>query len=159
MAPPLLDLRNVSVVRGERTLALDRVTLRVEAGEHVCILGPNGCGKSTLIKTLTRDCYPRIADDSSLSILGKERWNVAELRSTLGIVSPDMLVSCSSSATGRDVVLSGFFGSARVSSRTTTSSRGSWPGADAALARMGVTHLAGALAARGNVVGRGRSAP
>ena len=142
MAPPLLDLRNVSVVRGERTLALDRVTLRVEAGEHVCILGPNGCGKSTLIKTLTRDCYPLVADDSSLSILGKERWNVAELRSTLGIVSPDMLVSCSSSATGRDVVLSGFFSSARIFPHHHVEPR-LVARADAALARMGVTHLAG----------------
>jgi hypothetical protein len=34
-APPLLELRNVSVVRGESTLALDRVTLRVGVGEHL----------------------------------------------------------------------------------------------------------------------------
>jgi len=47
--PPLLALRHVTVMRGERAALLD-VTLRVEAGEHVCILGPNGCGKSTLIK-------------------------------------------------------------------------------------------------------------
>src|SRR6267142_2160335 len=55
--PPLLALRHVTVMRGERAALLD-VTLRVEAGEHVCILGPNGCGKSTLIKTITRECYP-----------------------------------------------------------------------------------------------------
>jgi len=33
---------------------------------------PNGCGKSTLIKTLTRECYPRVREDSSMRILGRE---------------------------------------------------------------------------------------
>src|SRR6267378_2126019 len=111
--PPLLALRHVTVMRGERAALLD-VTLRVEAGEHVCILGPNGCGKSTLIKTITRDCYPLANEEFSISILGRERWNIFELRSLLGIVSPDLLASCTSEATGRDVVLSGFFSSTRI---------------------------------------------
>ena len=53
MTPPLFELENVTVYRG-KTRALDRLTLTLHAGEHVAILGPNGCGKSTLIKTLTR---------------------------------------------------------------------------------------------------------
>ena len=114
--PSLLDLRNVTVVRGESAArpALDGVSLRVAAGEHVCILGPNGCGKSTLIKTITRECYPLALEGSSISILGRERWNVFELRTMLGIVSPDLLASCTTDATGRDVVLSGFFSSTRI---------------------------------------------
>jgi len=111
--PPLLELENVTVIRGERP-ALQNISLRIEAGEHVCILGPNGCGKSTLIKTITRECYPLANDGSSISILGRERWNIFELRSLLGIVSPDLLASCTTDATGRDVVLSGFFSSTRI---------------------------------------------
>src|SRR5216683_2707347 len=104
--PPLLALHHVTVMRGEFT-ALQDITLRVEAGEHVCILGPNGCGKSTLIKTITRECYPVANEGSSISIFDRERWNVFELRSLLGIVSPDLLASCTSDATGRDVALAG----------------------------------------------------
>src|SRR4030081_4107969 len=111
--PSLLALHHVTVMRGDRAALLD-VTLRVEAGEHVCILGPNGCGKSTLIKTITRECYPLANEGSSISILGRERWNIFELRSKLGIVSPDLLASCTTDATGRDVVLSGFFSSTRI---------------------------------------------
>src|SRR5882757_828068 len=110
---PLLALSHVTVMRGERA-ALNDVILKIGSGEHVCILGPNGCGKSTLIKTITRECYPLAREGSSISILGRERWNVLELRSLLGIVSPDLLSSCTSDATGRDVVLSGFFSSTRI---------------------------------------------
>src|ERR1700688_4747155 len=91
--PPLLALQHVTVMRGERA-ALDDISLRIEAGEHVCILGPNGCGKSTLIKTITRECYPLAREGSAMRILGRERWDIFELRTHLGIVSPDLLASC-----------------------------------------------------------------
>src|ERR1700730_13899704 len=113
---PLLSLKHVTVLRGarERRQALVDLTLQIAAGEHVCILGPNGCGKSTLIKTITRECYPLANEGSSISILVRERWNIFELRSRLGIVAPDLLASCTTDATGRDVVLSGFFSSMRI---------------------------------------------
>ena len=108
--PPLLDLRNISVMRGEK-IALDGITLKIQAGEHVAILGPNGCGKSTLIKTITRECYPLVRPDSSMAILGQETWNVFELRPLLGIVSNDLMSTCTREITGFEAVLSGFFSS------------------------------------------------
>src|ERR1700751_1002126 len=111
--PPLLALSHVTVMRGD-SAALNDVSLKVNSGEHVCILGPNGSGKSTLIKTITRECYPLAREGSSISILGRERWNIFDLRSLLGIVSPDLLSACATDATGLDVVLSGFFGSTRI---------------------------------------------
>jgi iron complex transport system ATP-binding protein len=107
---PLLELDNVSVRRGER-LGLNRLTLTVQSGEHVAILGPNGSGKSTLIKTITRECYPLIRPGSRLRILGRENWNIFELRSHLGVVSNDLMALCTRDITGRELVLSGFFGS------------------------------------------------
>jgi iron complex transport system ATP-binding protein len=138
--PALLALNRVTVMRGERA-ALEDLSLRIEAGEHVCILGPNGCGKSTLIKTITRDCYPLASEGSSMSILGQERWNIFELRSLLGIVSPDLLASCTTDATGRDVVLSGFFSSTRIFPHHQPTPE-FLERTDAALRRLGVAHLA-----------------
>ncbi len=140
MAPPLLSLRNVTVMRGN-CAALREVNLELAAGEHVCILGPNGCGKSTLIKTITRECYPLARDRCSISILGHERWNIFELRSLLGIVSPDLLVSCTTEATGKDVVLSGFFSSTRILPHHHPEPE-LLGRAEAALERLGIAHLA-----------------
>src|SRR6202161_3771091 len=111
---PLIKLRNVTVMRGDN-VALRDFSLTIGAGEHVAILGPNGCGKSTLIKTITRECYPLASTGSSVEILGRSLWNVVDLRSMLGIVSNDLMTQCVSSRggdiTGFDVVLSGFFSS------------------------------------------------
>jgi iron complex transport system ATP-binding protein len=139
--PPLLSFQNVTVMRGDRA-ALQEVSLEIAAGEHVCILGPNGSGKSTLIKTITRECYPLVGDGCSIAILGRERWNIFELRSLLGIVSPDLLASCTTDATGRDVVLSGFFSSTRVFPHHHPDPE-LVARAEAALARLGIAHLAG----------------
>ncbi|MEO8097315.1 MAG: ATP-binding cassette domain-containing protein [Acidobacteriota bacterium] len=140
MEPALIEFEHVSVMRGD-TLALDDINLRIGAGEHLAILGPNGCGKSTLIKAITRECYPLVRDNSSLRILGRDRWNVTELRKMLGIVSSDLMTACSRDSTGLDIALSGFF-----------SSIGIWPHhevtsemthrANEALAQMEVGHLA-----------------
>jgi iron complex transport system ATP-binding protein len=140
MQPALVDLRRVRVIRGEN-VALDDFSLRIDAGEHIAILGPNGCGKSTLIKTITRECYPIVQEGSSMTILGRERWNIFELRSVLGIVSNDLMADVTSDTSGRDVVLSGFFSSTKVfeHQQVDPSQRKK---ADEVLARLGVQHLA-----------------
>jgi iron complex transport system ATP-binding protein len=138
--PGLLDLRNVSVMRGQKVV-LENFSLRIRGDEHVAILGPNGCGKSTLIKTITRECYPVAQEGSSMTILGQERWDVFELRSLLGIVSNDLMSRCTGEACGRDVVLSGFFSSTRIFPHHTVD-----PShrelAEAALAELQISHLA-----------------
>jgi iron complex transport system ATP-binding protein len=138
--PALIEFEEVSVVRGTR-LALERVTLRIGLGEHVAILGPNGCGKSTLIKTIARECYPLVQAGSAIRIMGRETWNVFDLRSLLGVVSNDLTETFHRDVTGRDVVLSGFFSSVGIWSHQHVTPEMQQK-ADTALARLEVSHLA-----------------
>jgi len=92
--PALIEYRNVTVSRNDFNV-LSGITLSIALGEHVAILGPNGAGKSFLIRTMTRQCYPNSdISDASVRILGKDTWDVFELRNLLGIVSSDLVTLC-----------------------------------------------------------------
>jgi iron complex transport system ATP-binding protein len=138
--PALLDLQNIRVMRGDKVV-LDDFFLQIQPNEHVAVLGPNGCGKSTLVKTIAREIYPVVREGSSMRILGRDRWNVFELRSLLGIVSNDLMTACTTDVKGRDVVLSGFFSSTRIFPHHTIDPTHKQL-ADQALEQMQVSHLA-----------------
>ncbi len=108
---PLLEFDHAMVRRGTTT-ALDNVSISVAVRENVAIIGPNGSGKSTLIKTITRECYAvSNSDRPSVRIMGETSWDVARLRSMLGIISLDLQQICERPISGRDIVISGFFSS------------------------------------------------
>ncbi len=94
---------------------LHSVSLRIALGQHTALLGPNGCGKSSFIKLITRELYPLARGDgqASVKVLGQTRWQVDRLRAQLGIVTGDLSVNLAEMP-GLDVesaVLSGFFAS------------------------------------------------
>lgn len=106
--PPFLLMRNVEVARGEN-IVLHGVSLEIGSRDHVAILGPNGCGKSTLIKTLTRECYPMAGPQTELRLFGRERWDVSQLRKRLGVVSAELPGERTPLTRGLDAVIAGFF--------------------------------------------------
>jgi ABC-type molybdenum transport system ATPase subunit/photorepair protein PhrA len=84
-----LELQNVNVARGDRVVLHD-VNLTLRAGEHVAILGPNGCGKSTLILTITCQIYPIVQPGMRVRIFGRDRWDLTQLRKHFGVVGTDL---------------------------------------------------------------------
>jgi iron complex transport system ATP-binding protein len=103
-----LDLREVNVARGDRVV-LQNVNLSIRAGEHVAILGPNGCGKSTLILTMSCQIYPMVRPGMEVRIFGRERWDLTELRRHFGVVGTDLPGERTAVTRGLDAVIAGFF--------------------------------------------------
>ena len=66
---------------------LHDITLTIGAGEHVAILGPNGCGKSTLIKTVNA-LEPFQKGEISVDgiSVGHSKTNLPKLRAKIGMV-------------------------------------------------------------------------
>ena len=106
----IIDFQNITVFQG-RNKVLEDFSLTIDESQSTVILGPNGSGKTTLLKLLNRELYIVENKDSSLKIFEKDRWNVDELRSNLGVVSQHLQYGYSSTAIGLYVVLSGFYSS------------------------------------------------
>ena len=109
----LIDIRNATVWRG-KTRVFNKLDLTIEQHERVAILGPNGCGKTTLLKLLNRELYAVADAGSWVRIMGKDRANVWQLRQHIGIVSHDLQQRYTMTTTALEVVLSGFFSSIGV---------------------------------------------
>jgi iron complex transport system ATP-binding protein len=112
-----LSMRHVTVARGEQ-IVLHDLALDIFKGEHIALLGPNGCGKSTLIKTLTREVYPMVplAGEPAMrcELLGRARWDLSQLRSAFGVVSAELPGERTPVTSGLDAVIAGFFGASAL---------------------------------------------
>lgn len=64
----LLKIKNVETCYGN-TPALFDVSLNVQQGQVVCLIGNNGAGKSTTLKTISGLCKPK---SGRITFLGKE---------------------------------------------------------------------------------------
>lgn len=136
---PIVELRNVHAYRG-RTYVFRGLDLVLRRGESTVILGPNGAGKSTLLQLLTRQIYPVHCEGTVVRLFGEERWDVASLRSRLGIVSHDLDTEYAARITAEGVVLSGFDGSVGIP-LVREPRPGEAERAAAAMERLGVGHL------------------
>ena len=88
---PIIELSDVTKVYPGGHMALDRVSLAIDRGEFVFLVGPTGCGKSTLIKMLIRELA---TTEGSVRIAGRDIGTLPEkkiplLRRNIGTVFQD----------------------------------------------------------------------
>ena len=81
----LVDLQDVTKGFGSGPLVLDRVSIAVEEGAILALLGASGSGKTTALRLINRLAQP---DEGRVVVLGKPAadWDVVELRRRIGYV-------------------------------------------------------------------------
>lgn len=103
--PEILNVSELRVVRG-RTEILKGVSWRVHKGEHWVILGPNGCGKTSLLKSLTGYLSPSSGEISLLGRrYGSDDWR--DLRLEVGIVTSALQAAIPPAEPALETVVSG----------------------------------------------------
>ena len=88
---PIIMLEGVSKAYTQGVPALDNVTLNINRGEFVFVVGDSGSGKSTLIKLLLREIVPNSGKIyvNGLDVVRLRRHRIPRFRRQLGVVFQD----------------------------------------------------------------------
>ncbi len=141
--PPAVVVNDLYVTRGG-TEILRGVNCTIPAGRCTAILGPNGCGKTTLTRVITGAMF---MTRGSVRVLGETigRTDIRALRRRIGVVNPTTDAAnahisgavVDSDLTAHEAVLTGFFGTIGLYDRPTDEQREL---ADHALRQVGLAH-------------------
>ena len=87
----MIKFEDVTKIYPPSTVGLEKVTLHIEKGEFVFLVGPSGSGKSTFIRLLIRELEP---DRGRGSVGGRDlatlrTWKIPYLRRNIGCVFQD----------------------------------------------------------------------
>jgi cell division transport system ATP-binding protein len=87
----MIRLDNVTKAYKGSTIALRDVSVDIQKGEFVFLVGPSGSGKSTFVRLITKEEEP---DDGQIWVAGKDianltQWKVPYLRRNIGCVFQD----------------------------------------------------------------------
>ena len=87
----MIEFQNVTKVYDNGAVALDNVTIHIEKGEFVLVVGHSGAGKSTLFKLLTHEVVPDEGSVivNSVDVTQIKGSKVPMLRRKLGVVFQD----------------------------------------------------------------------
>ena len=87
----MITIQNVSKVYPNGSQAVKNISLQIEKGEFVFIIGSSGSGKSTLIKMLMKELDPTSGQIiiNGINTTKMSRGQIPYLRRNLGIVFQD----------------------------------------------------------------------
>ena len=87
----MIELQNVTKTYRAGSVALRDVSLQIDKGEFVFVVGASGSGKTTLLRLLLREELPETGRilEAGRDIVNLPKWRVPYLRRNIGCVFPD----------------------------------------------------------------------
>ncbi len=87
----MIEISNASKSYANGTRALNNVSLKVDKGEFVFVVGHSGAGKSTLIKMLLREEIPTsgVVEVNGYNLVKMKRGQIPIFRRSIGVVFQD----------------------------------------------------------------------
>ena len=85
-----IEFRHVTFKHGNNTV-LDDVSFTIQPGQTVAIMGPTGCGKTTIANLISR-FYDVNDGEVLVDDLNVHMWKLAQLRSSVGIATQDVFL-------------------------------------------------------------------
>lgn len=140
---PAIIVESLSVIR-HQSVILDSVSCSIPKGQCTVILGPNGCGKTTLTRAITGMTF---ISSGSATVLGQKigETDVRALRRRIGIVNPTADIGgahvsgaiVDGDLSAHEAVLTGYFGTVGLYDVPTEDQR---EHADRLLRQVGLSH-------------------
>jgi iron complex transport system ATP-binding protein len=105
----VIQLKDVSWRRGEKMI-LSHISWNINKGEHWCLVGLNGSGKTSLLQMMTGYIWPTTGQ---VTVLGNRfgKCDIREIRKQIGWVSSSLQQRIHEHETAERIVLSGKFAS------------------------------------------------
>jgi iron complex transport system ATP-binding protein len=109
MQPEVLSLQHITLYRGSNII-LDDISWQILEGEHWALIGPNGCGKTTLLNIVSGNLWP---SDGQVAVLGEQfgKTDLRELKKKIGWVTTFLSERIPGREPAEEVVLSGKYAS------------------------------------------------
>ncbi len=109
---PVIEAHGVSIIHGSRT-TVDNVSLAISPADRWVILGPNGCGKTTLLRVMSLYLHPSKGD---IRINGQSlgSFDIRPVRPRLAYVSASLASELRPALTSLEVVMSAKNGALEV---------------------------------------------
>ena len=86
-----IELNNITFAYPDRSTVVNKLSLKIPAGQTIAIVGATGSGKSTLVKLLLR-LYEIQSGEITLDGLNIQDLHLADLRRSIGLVSQDVFL-------------------------------------------------------------------
>jgi iron complex transport system ATP-binding protein len=104
--PPLVRLTRIRVKRGDAAI-LRSIDWTIRGGEHWAVMGPNGCGKTSLLRVLTGYLTPSSGTVETLPERGLDEEGWFDLRKHIGWVSANLAARIEDKQTALEIIVSG----------------------------------------------------